>query len=183
MSKKVNVCLVLCLFVLLSTGSIVIAEETSRTFPNVGVIKFPSDVEVLPLQLDIKDDSGYTLLTQDNKTWRSINIYLVTNISDKNELNQIANYLGFVSTAGNAKIGKNGYSKLLANSQVNKSAVNSEHLIINSNKSFDNGVIICTNFYSLDGTAGPVLMITATPDGDRSYWEPIIAKMIADIKK
>lgn len=183
MRKRVNLCLALCLFFLFSTSSIVLAEETSRTFPNVGTINFPTDVEILPLQLDMNGVPGCTLLTLDNKTWRSVNIYFTDVFPTRKELKAFADSIDGLITAANARIQKDGYSNLIANSKLNKLAINNDQLITQGSNFYKDDAIVCMNYYAIDRIDGSVLMITLATDGDSSYWSPKIAKMIADIKR
>lgn len=181
---KTRIIFIFCL-ILLITSAVALASENTSVIPGVGTLAFPPEIEILPLQSQ-PNIPGNTLLVNDNDVWRSINISfspIPSSFLTREMLKQNTDVLESAFNSSIVKQVQKETSRLLVNNPINKLAVYNEQLIINSTKSFVlNGTILCLNCYIIDGTDGLVIMITTHTDCDNSYWTPIIAKMIGDIK-
>lgn len=185
MRKRVNLCLSLCLFYLLSLGSTALAAENTSVIPGLGTLSVPANIEILPLHINSDKAVGNTLLVNDNETWRSVNIIFAPNASpDRKMLKVNSDFLDASLNVINTRLVNNQNARLLSSSPLDNSALDNELNIIKTAKFLiRGGFTMRTDFYLLNGTNGLVLMTVISSDSDSSYWKPIIAKMIVDIKR
>lgn len=183
--KKVNLCLALCLFFSLSFGSISLAADNTSIIPGLGTISFPTNIEILPLHINSNKAVGNTLLVNDNETWRSVNIIFAPNASpERKMIKENSDFLDASLNVINTRLVNNQNARLLSSSPLDNSALDNElHIIKTAKFLILGGFTMRTDFYLLNGTNGLVLMTVLSSDSDSSYWKPIIAKMIADIKR
>ncbi len=185
---KTRIMLILFLIVL-TTSTTAFASEHTKVIPSLGTLIFPSDIEVLPYQLNPTSKNvsagSTTLLAHDNKTLRSINIafLLLPNI-DRDGIKANLDYLTTTFNSINASLVKEHDDiRILSSTPMQSSALDNEQLPVTSVKMLISGAVVCMDFYILDSPDGLISMLTTNAHGDINYWKPILAKMIADIKR
>lgn len=176
---KTRIIILLCL-ILSVTSAIALAAENTSEIPNVGTLVLPSYVEISPL---IRPNSlGNTLLANDNEVLRSAN--LIFNPLKTFDRNKIKINLYSFNQLLNQTIVKDANIKLLSNTPIDPPTLDNEQLIIKEIVTLSQGIPLHMNYYLLNSSSGGVAVMTVQcADGDSDYWKPIIAKMIADIKR
>lgn len=176
---KTRIILTLCL-ILLVKSTIAVAAENTSDIPNIGTLVLPSYVEVSP---SLKSSSlSNTLLANDNGILRSANlVFNPLKTFDRNKIKD--NHYAF-NLWLNQTIVKDANIKLLINTPIDPPTLDNEQLIVKEIVMLSNGIPLHMNYYLINSSVGGVAVMTVQcADGDSDYWKPIIAKMIADIKR
>lgn len=183
MRKRISLSLIMCLCLLLFTGSTVLAAENIGVIPDFGVITFPSNVTVRSTQLLKGNFPLNTLLAKDNDIWRSITLLFIPTPNINREAHTYAEYLEPAFNQLETYLNNDNNSKLLYNSSVNKLVINNEQLALKSYKFLVDGMVVHKDFYIMQGINGGIGIAIVYLDCDSEYWSPKITKMIADIKR
>lgn len=183
MSKRILLCLTLCLFLVLIATRPTSAAEQTVIIKDVGTLFLPTNIEVFPLNNKTNDDIGKTLIAKDNNLLRSISIMYVP--LDNKKMHRMGikrNAKAFESQFLEPTV-KTFFKNIIYNSPIEVSALDNQKRIIKSIMFIDYGIVVAGDFYLVDGAKDLVLLLTLCPDGDRNYWMPIISKIIINLKR
>lgn len=175
MRFKVGILLFLIVLLTCATG---FATENTSEIPGVGTLVFPSDIEVFPLQRP--SSFGNTLIADDNGVLRTSHlVFKSLKNSDRNKIkNNLSSYNEWLNQF---IVFKN--VKLLMNTPISPPSIDNEQLVIKEAVILSKGIPLRLNYYLLNNSEGLTVMVEICPDSDSDYWKPVIAKMIADIKR
>lgn len=179
---KFKLGLMLLLFVLL-TSTTVLAAEKALPIPGLGAFTFPEDVEILAAKQIDNNFPSNTLWANDNGTWRSITILFAPTRNIDVEAFKHTKKLESAFDELLTKITKDHNAKLLYSSPINKSVINNAQLAFKSFKFLDAEKVVYLKLYIVQGINKSVGIVTVCFDNDNEYWNPRVAKMIADIKR
>ena len=172
----------LLLFVLLTSATALAAEKT-LPIPGLGAFTVPEDVEILAAKQIDNNFPSNTLWGNDNGTWRSITMLFVPTPNIDEEAFKHAKKLESAFDELLTKIIKDHDAKLLYSSPINKSVINNKQLALISSKYLDAGREVHLDLYIVQGINEGVGIVTIYFDHNSEYWNPRVAKMIADIKQ
>lgn len=183
MYKKLALSLLLCFLLILPTFSF--AEDTQKVVPGLGTLTIPSGIEVIPFSKNAINTDGDTLLKKENGIWYSIQIItsplqqLAQQSLEKNfyTLNSILDGIIEDEKAGHQD------SKTLLNTVLKSSITNNAPSLTKTTKVFMNGYVVHMDFYIMQSTDYPIMIVLISTDIESEYWKPIITKILNNIKR
>lgn len=180
MKSKISIMFLLFVLLTCSTG---LAAENTSVIPSVGTLVFPSDIEVFPSQTP--NSFGNILIANDNGILRTDHlIFKPLEVSDRNKIkNNLSAYNEWLNQSIVYIVKDTKSVKLLTNTPIYPPTIDNEQLAIKEAVILSKGIPLHLNYYLINSSEGLTLMIEVCSDSDSDYWKPIIAKMIADIKR
>ena len=182
---KTKIVLILCLITLSSINATAFATEATTVIPGLGTLVFPPDCKVLPYQHMLDTNAvGNTLLVDDNKILRSINLaFLPIRNADRIKFKTNIDGLTALFNALHTSMDKRYDARILSSSPIISSSIDNAQFPVDSVKMLMDNKAVRMDSYILDGTDGLIGMIATYADCDSNYWLPRMEKMIAEIKR
>lgn len=181
---KTKIVLILFL-IILSINATAFAAENTTVIPGLGTLVFPPDCKVLPYQHMLDTNAvGNTLLVDDNKILRSINLaFLPIRNADRIKFKTNINALTELFNALHTSMAKRYNARILSSSPIISSSLDNEQFPVDSVKMLMDNTAVRMDSYILDGTDGLIGMIATYADCDSNYWLPQMERMIVDIRQ
>lgn len=181
MRLKIIFLLFLMMFLTCATG---LTAENTGLVPGVGTLTLPAEVELTPY--NGKLGVLYSLLVDDNGTWRAARFSFLPPLTGENinDLNDRTTPLKKTIMEIMYRMLENPDSRrLLQTTPFNSLALTDEKTIFRSFKILHYNLYARqTNFYLINRSDGIRILILECEDSDREYWTPIITKVIENIK-
>lgn len=182
MNKKNNLCILLCMLVIISVCSTVFAEDRKEVvISNVGTVSIPSQVDVS--DVNFNGLKANNLVAKDNNVFRSTIVIGVQfnrstspslDLENTDLVQMLESFMNSFSTSSRGSVLKITPAKKI--DLATKKVVVADRTILMQ------GVAYGVNAYVTKNENDLSIIVFMSPDGDCAYWEPVRSTILTTVK-
>lgn len=182
MNKKISLCTLACLVMIMSVYSTVFAEDLKDlAISNVGTVSIPSYIDVS--EIDMNGLKAVNLVVKDNNVFRSTIVFGVSfsvsnspniDLANADPVPMLESFMNSFSTSSRGTILKTNPAKKLD--------VGIKKIVTTDRTILVHGVAYGVNAYVTKNENAFVIVVFMSPDGDCTFWDPVRSKILTTAK-
>ncbi len=183
MYKRIVLSLFFTVLLVLPTFSF--AQDTPKVVPGLGTLVIPSGIEVIPSSTNTSNMNSDTLLIKENGKWYSAQLIICPfqEIPQQPLENILYSLNAILDGIIKDQIAQYPNSKILHDTFLKASVTNNQTSLTKTTIMFLDSLVVHTDFYILQGTNYPIMIVVTSSDAESDYWKTIVFQILNNIKR